>query len=45
MYIKEKTLGENYKEAYELLRDRSPMTRINIGAKLFLKPEELHFKR
>jgi hypothetical protein len=36
MYIKEKTLGENYKEEYELWRERDPMTRINIGAKLLL---------
>jgi hypothetical protein len=33
MYIKERTLGENYKEAYKLWRDRNPMTRMNIDAK------------
>jgi hypothetical protein len=33
MYIKEKTLGENYKEAYKLWRDRNPITRMNIDAK------------
>ena len=33
MYIKEKTLGENYKEAYKLWRERSPVTRMNIDAK------------
>jgi len=36
MYIKEKTLGENYKEAYVLWRERNRMTRKNIGAKLLL---------
>ena len=36
MYIKEKTLGENYKEAYELWRERNPLTRRKIGAKLLL---------
>ena len=36
MYFKEKTLGENYTEAYELWRDRNLTTRINIGAKLLL---------
>jgi len=33
MYIKEKTLGVNYKEAYKLWRDRYPVTRMNIDAK------------
>ena len=32
-YIKEKTLGENYKEAYKLWRERNPMTRMNMDAK------------
>jgi len=36
MYIKEKTLGENYKEAYKLWRERNPMTRMNIDAKALL---------
>ena len=36
MYIKEKTLGQNYKEAYELWREMNTMTRRNIGAKLLL---------
>ena len=31
-YIKEKTLRENYKEAYRLWRERNPMTRMNIDA-------------
>ena len=35
-YIKEKTLRENYKEAYKLWRDRNPMTRLNIDAKVLL---------
>jgi len=35
-YIKEKTLGENYKEAYKLWRERNPMTRISIVAKALL---------
>jgi hypothetical protein len=29
MYIKEKALGENYKEAYLIWRERNPMTTIN----------------
>jgi hypothetical protein len=33
MYIKEKTLGENYKEAYKLWRDRNPVKRMNTEAK------------
>ena len=37
MYIREKALGENYKEAYKLWRDRNPMTRLNIDAKALLK--------
>jgi len=36
MYIKEKALGENYKEAYKLWRYRNPMTRFNIDAKVLL---------
>jgi len=36
-YIKEKALGENYKEAYKLWRDRNPMTRLNIDTKSLLK--------
>jgi hypothetical protein len=31
-----KALGENYKEAYKLWRDRNPMTRLNIDAKALL---------
>ena len=36
MYIKEKTLGENYKEPYKLWRDRNLMTKLNINAKALL---------
>jgi len=35
--IKERTLGENYKVAYKLWRDRNPMTRMNIDTKALLK--------
>ena len=35
-YIKEKALGEKYKEACKLWRDRNPMTRLNIEAKALL---------
>ena len=35
-YITEKTLGENYKEAYKLWKDRNPMTRLNIDANALL---------
>jgi len=35
-YIKEKTLGEKYKEAYKLWRDRNPMTRLNRDARALL---------
>ena len=30
MYIKEKTLGQNYKETYKLWRERDPMTRMSM---------------
>jgi hypothetical protein len=36
MYIKEKKLGENYKAAYKLWRERNPKTRTNVDAKLLL---------
>jgi hypothetical protein len=32
-YIKETTLGENYKEAYKLWRERNPTMRMNVDAK------------
>jgi len=35
-YIKEKTIQDNYKEAYELWRERNAKTKININAKLLL---------
>ena len=45
MYIKEKTLGENYKEAYTLWREREePSDKNEYGCKWIVKPEELHFK-
>jgi hypothetical protein len=44
MYLKEKTLGKNYKEAYELWRDRNPMTRINIDVKLLSNPKNYILK-
>ena len=34
MYIKEKTLEENYKEAYRLWKERNPLTRMNIDEKV-----------
>ena len=43
-YIKEKTLGEDCKEANELWRERNPMLRIKYRCKLIVKPEELHFR-
>jgi len=44
MYIKEKTLGENYKEAYKLWRERNPMTRMNIDAKALLNQKNYILK-
>jgi len=44
MYLKEKTLGKNYKEAYELWTDRNPMTRINIDVKLLSNPKNYILK-
>ena len=35
-WIKEKTLRENYKEVYNLWRERNPVTRMNIDAKALL---------
>ena len=35
-HIQGKTLGENYKEVYELKRERNSTMRINIDAKLLL---------
>jgi len=44
MYIKEKILGENYKEAYKLWRERNPMTRLNIDAKALLNQKNYILK-
>jgi hypothetical protein len=35
-YIKEKTLGENYKESHRLWRERNPVTRMNTDANALL---------
>jgi hypothetical protein len=43
-YIKEKTLGENYKEAYKLWKERNQMTRMNINAKALLKQKNYILK-
>jgi len=43
-YIKENTLGENYKEAYKLWRERNPMTRMNIDAKALLNLKNYFLK-
>jgi hypothetical protein len=44
MYIKERTLGKNYKETYKLWRDRNPMTRMNIDAKTLFNQKNYIFK-
>ena len=44
MYIKEKTLRENYKEVYELWRERNPVTRMNIDAKALLNQKNYILK-
>ena len=43
-YIKENTLGENYKEAYKLWRERNPMIRMNIDAKALLNQKNYILK-
>ena len=43
-YIKEKTLGENYKEVYKLWRERNPVTRMNIDAKALLNQKNYILK-
>jgi len=43
-YIKEKTLGENYKEAYKLWRERNAVTRMNIDAKALLNQKNYILK-
>jgi len=44
MYIKEKTLRENYKEVYKLQRERNPVTRMNIDAKALLNQKNYILK-
>jgi hypothetical protein len=39
-----KTLGENYKEAYKLWRERTPITRTNIDAEALLNQKNLILK-
>jgi hypothetical protein len=43
-YIKENTLGENYKEAYKSWRERNPMMKTNIDAKSLLNQKNLILK-
>jgi len=43
-YIKEKTLRENYKEAYKLWRERNPVTRINMDVKALLNQKNYILK-
>ena len=43
MYIKEKTLGENYKEAYKLWREE-PYDENEYRCNSIVKAEELHLK-
>jgi Skp family chaperone for outer membrane proteins len=44
MYIKENTLGENWKEIYKLWREKSPMTRMNMDAKALLNQKNYILK-
>jgi len=44
MYIKEKTLRENYKEVYKLGRERNPVTRMNIDGKALLNHKKYILK-
>jgi len=39
-----KDIRKNYKKAYELWRDRNPMTRINLDAKLLLNQKNYILK-
>jgi hypothetical protein len=43
-YIKENTLGENYKEAYKLWRERNLMARMNIDVKALLNQKNYILK-
>jgi hypothetical protein len=42
--VKEKTLGENCNERYELRRERNQMKRINIDAKALLNQKNCNLK-
>ena len=44
MYIKENTLGENYREAYKLRRERNPKTRMSMDAKGLLNQKNYILK-
>ena len=43
-YIKEMTLRENYKEVYKLWRERNPVARINVDAKVLLNQKNYILK-
>ena len=43
-YIKEKTPRENYKEVYKLWRQRNPVARINLDAKVLLNQKNYILK-
>jgi len=43
-YINEMTLSQNYMELYKLWRERKPMARISLEAKVLLKPNKCIFK-
>ena len=43
-YIKEKTLRENYMEAYKLWRERNPMTSMNVTAKALVNQKNYILK-
>jgi hypothetical protein len=43
-YIKDKTLEDSYKKAYELWRMRNPVMRLNIDAKLLLNQKNYILK-
>jgi len=43
-YIKEKTLRQNYKQAYKLQRERKPMTGMNTDSKALLNPKNYILK-
>ena len=43
-YLKENTLGESYKEAYKLWRERNPTTRMNMDPKALLNQKNYILK-